>query len=128
MKKRVGLTPKRTILCIDDDEAGLNSRRRMLESSGYRVLYARSGREGLELLDSEDVDAILLDYWMPEQKGLAVARAIRRLKPQLPIVVLSGYASLGDEAIGLADEWFMKGDPAENLLSKIADLVRKPRK
>jgi len=100
----------------------------MLESSGYRVLYARSGREGLELLDSEDVDAILLDYWMPEQKGLAVARAIRRLKPQLPIVVLSGYASLGDEAIGLADEWFMKGDPAENLLSKIADLVRKPRK
>jgi CheY-like chemotaxis protein len=122
------MRPKGTILCIDDEEAGLTSRRRMLESAGYRVLYARSGKEGLELLDSEHVDVVLLDYWMPEQKGLEVARAIRRLKPRLPVVVLSGYASLGDEAIGLADEWFMKGDPAENLLSKIADLVRKPRK
>jgi CheY-like chemotaxis protein len=128
MRRNWGLRPKRTILCIDDDEAALNSRRRMLESAGYRVLYARSGKQGLELLHSERVHTVLLDYWMPEQKGLEVARAIRRLKPQLPIIVLSGYASLGDEAIGLADDWFMKGDPAENLLSKIADLVRKAHK
>jgi CheY-like chemotaxis protein len=128
MKKRVGLRPKGTILCIDDEQAALNSRRRVLESAGYRVLQARSGKEGLELLHTEHIDAVLLDYWMPEQKGSQVARAIRRLKPQLPVIILSGYASLGDEAIGLADEWFMKGDPAETLLSKVADLIRKARK
>jgi DNA-binding response OmpR family regulator len=64
----------------------------MLEAAGYRVLYARSGKEGLELLHSERVDTVLLDYWMPDQKGLEVARAIRRLKPQLPIIVLSAMS------------------------------------
>jgi CheY-like chemotaxis protein len=125
MKKAAELKLNATILCIDDDETALNSRRRVLESVGYRVLYAKSGKDGLELLRSERVDTVLLDYWMPEQKGLEVARAIRQLKPQLPIIILSGYASLGDEAVGLADEWFIKGDTAENLLSKIAELMRK---
>jgi CheY-like chemotaxis protein len=125
MKKAVGLKVNGTILCIDDDETALNSRRRVLESTGYRVLCAKSGKDGLELMRSEPVHTVLLDYWMPEQKGLEVARAIRQLKPQLPIIILSGYASLGDEAVGLADEWFIKGDTAETLLSKIAELMRK---
>jgi CheY-like chemotaxis protein len=116
---------KPTVLCIDDEERALDSRRRVLESAGYRVLNARSGKDGLNLLGTERIDAVLLDYWMPEQKGLEVASAIRRLTPQTPIIVLSGYAPLPTEALGLVDEWFLKGDHPENLLSKISELIKK---
>jgi CheY-like chemotaxis protein len=116
---------KPTVLCIDDEENALNSRRRVLESAGYRVVNARSGKDGLKVLGTERIDAVLLDYWMPEQKGLEVASSIRRLKPQTPIIVLSGYASLPNEALGLVNEWFLKGDHPENLLHAIGELIKK---
>jgi CheY-like chemotaxis protein len=116
---------KPTVLCIDDEEAALNSRRRVLESAGYRVVNARSGKDGLKVLDTERIDAVLLDYWMPEQKGLEVASAIRRLTPKTPIIVVSGYAPLPNEAVGLADEWFLKGDHPQDLLFKISELIKK---
>ncbi len=113
-----------TILCIDDEEPGLQVRRMLLESAGYRVLCARSGVDGIKVFQSEPVDAVVLDYWMSGMNGIAVARELKRLNPGTPIMILSAYGTLLDETLGLADLWIRKGeeDP-QYVLIKLQELL-----
>jgi CheY-like chemotaxis protein len=99
-----------TILCIDDEEPGLKVRRILLETEGHRVLTALSGREGIEIFQSENVDAVILDYWMAGMNGVATARELKRLKRSIPIIILSAYGTLLDETLGVADVWIRKGE------------------
>lgn len=117
-----------TILCIDDEEPGRKLRKLLLESAGYRVLAAESGRKGIELFRSETVDAVIVDYWMADMNGLAVARELKLLNPATPIIVLSAYTPLLDEAVGLADVWIRKGeeDP-EYLLAELKGILEASR-
>jgi len=117
-----------TILCIDDETAGLLPRRLLLESAGYRVIEARSGLEGIRLFQSEKVDAVILDYWMSGMKGTQVASELKRINPNVPIIVLSGMLDLPGEASGLVDEWMIKGSTrAEQLLNSISGLLEQRR-
>jgi two-component system sensor histidine kinase UhpB len=117
-----------TILCIDDETAGLLPRRLLLESAGYRVIEARSGLEGIRLFQSEKVDAVILDYWMSGMKGTQVASELKRINPNVPIIVLSGMLDLPGEASGLVDEWMIKGSTrAEQLLDSINGLLEQRR-
>lgn len=113
-----------TILCIDDEEPGLQVRRMLLESAGYHVLCARSGAEGIKAFQSQPVDAVVLDYWMSGMNGIAVAREIKRLSPDTPIMILSAYGTLLDETLGLADIWLRKGEEEpQYILTKIQELL-----
>jgi PAS domain S-box-containing protein len=115
-----------TILCIDDESAGLLPRKLLLESAGHRVIEARSGEDGIQLFKSEKVDAVILDYWMSEMKGTAVALELKRINPAIPIIVLSGLSELPGEASGLVDEWLVKGSHrAEKLLDSIGALLER---
>ena len=111
------------ILCIDDEEPGLELRKLLLESAGYHVITARSGAEGIQLFRLQPVDVIILDYWMSGMNGVSVARELKRLNAAIPIIILSAYASLPDEALGVADVWILKGDATESLLASIKDLL-----
>ncbi len=117
-----------TILCIDDEAAGLVARKLLLESAGHRVIEARSGEEGIQLFKSLKVDAVILDYWMSGMKGTAVASELKRINPEVPIIMVSGMADLPGEAAGLVDQWIIKGTlRAEELLESIsAVLERRP--
>jgi CheY-like chemotaxis protein len=115
-----------TVLCIDDNVAGLNTRRMLLESLGCTVLTATSGPEGLELLKSNDVDVVVLDYRMPEMSGEAVAAEIRRSQPGTPIIMLSGYyAEIPESARALTDEVIQKGSEVGEFLAAIERLTGK---
>lgn len=116
-------TKQATILCVDDEEPGLRLRKLLLESEGHRVLTALSGYEGIRLFKSDRVDAVILDYWMAGMNGLAVARELKRLSPKTPIIMLSAFTSLPDEALGAADLWLLKGEDPENLLAKVRHLL-----
>ena len=118
------MQPTPTILCVDDEEPGLEVRRILLESAGYRVVTARSGREGIRLFNSENIDAVVLDYWMAGMNGIAVARQIKHSNPAMPIIMLSAYGTILDEALGVADVWIRKGeeDP-QYLLARLKDLL-----
>ena len=113
-----------TILCIDDEEPGLRVRKQLLESAGHSVISARSGKEGIRLFQAEPVEAVVLDYWMPDMKGLAVAEELKRLNSKVPIIMLSAFSSILDEGIGKVDAWMTKGeiDP-KDLLAMVSDLV-----
>jgi CheY-like chemotaxis protein len=113
----------RTVLCVDDERIGLRVRKIMLESRGYTVLTANSGDEGLMLFDANQVDVVVLDYYMPGLNGGEVASEMRRRRPGVPIVFLSAYFSLPSEALELADAFITKGDPPDVLIEKLQRLV-----
>jgi len=65
---------RKTVLCAEDDEDQLTARKLVFESAGLQCAVARSGPEALQLFQTNHVDAVVLDYWMPRMKGL-VGRA-----------------------------------------------------
>jgi CheY-like chemotaxis protein len=64
---------KPVVLCVDDDLDGLIGREALLRQNGYNVLISTSPREGLRLFSSCHIDAVVLDYAMPEMCGDALA-------------------------------------------------------
>src|SRR5262249_15198133 len=62
-------SPKKVVLCVDDDEAGLRVRKMLLEAYGYEVLCSTDGPDGLRKLIENKIDAVILDYFMPEMDG-----------------------------------------------------------
>jgi len=106
----------KSILCIDDEPSAMLSRRLLLESEGYNVTTAETGAEGISLFKQSRFDVVVLDYWMPEMNGVEVARQLKQIDASIPIIVLSAFAELPGEAVGLADRWIMKGHSAQQLL------------
>ena len=95
---------KRKILVIEDNEQNMCLMTFMLENSGYEVVQARDGREGIELATSVKPALILLDIQLPVMDGYAVARELRD-NPELagvPIVAVTSYAMAGDRERVLA--------------------------
>jgi diguanylate cyclase (GGDEF)-like protein len=85
---------ERTLLLVDDDAdigAALN---RLLRQEGYKILCARSGREGLELLARNEVHVIVSDQRMPEMTGVEFLSRVKDLYPKTVRIILSGYADL----------------------------------
>ena len=122
------LPTRMTVLCVEDEDSQLKLRKVLFESAGFAVLGARTGAEALELFRTNEVDLVVLDYWMAGMNGLAVATELKRLRPATPIMVLSGWASLPGETIGLVDAWFQKAQvQPEELLVEAARLVKQSR-
>jgi two-component system, OmpR family, response regulator CpxR len=112
-----------TILCIDDEPNTIAVRRLMLESEGYQVIDAVTGEQGIRIFQDEKIDVVVVDYWMAEMDGMTVAREIKRLSPNTPVIMLSGLPELPGEAVGIADRWILKGQPAERLLEALGLLT-----
>lgn len=112
-----------TVLCVDDETMALAIRKRVLESAGYQVETARSGEEGIRLFRSQVFDAVILDYWMPNMNGIAVAREFKRLNSAVPIVIYSALSPLPGETIGIADRWILKDEGPEYLLNALKSLL-----
>lgn len=108
------------VLCIDDNEDLLECERSFLESFGYTVLTAVSGDRGLELASTHSVDIVIVDYFMPEMNGQEVAIEVRRLRPQAPIIMLSGAVDVPQQALKQVDAFLAKDRLASQLLPAIA--------
>lgn len=116
-------TESHLVLCVDDELIGLQVRKILLERSGYRVLTAQDGLEGLQLFAKEPIDVVVLDYSMPGMDGGEVASRMRQTKPQVPILLLSAYVGLPIEVTSLVDLYMTKGEGAEMLLKKVDSLL-----
>jgi DNA-binding response OmpR family regulator len=108
---------------VDDRLASLQARKLLLEREGYAVLTANDGIAGLELFVSRLVDLVLLDYNMPGLNGAVLAQRMRALKPEVPLVMLSGRFEPPAEAAGLIDAYISKGQNPCVLLNQIDQLL-----
>lgn len=108
---------------MDDETIGLEIRKILLERAGYAVLTASDGPSGVKLFASEPIDAVVLDFAMPGMTGGEVARLMRRLKPRVPILMLSAYTSLPKEVTASVDTYMTKGEGAPALLRRLGSLL-----
>ncbi|PYY70826.1 hybrid sensor histidine kinase/response regulator [Pseudomonas jessenii] len=85
--------PRISVLVVDDDSLVLTSTSLLLEDLGHRVISAASGAMALELFVSEpDIDLVITDMAMPQMNGAQLAHAIRIIRPNVPIILATGYA------------------------------------
>jgi CheY-like chemotaxis protein len=80
------------ILVIDDDQAVRLTIQLVLERAGHAVTLADNGTQGVQLFGDDDFDLLIVDIFMPGMDGLETMRDIHRLRPGVPVVVISGYA------------------------------------
>ena len=84
-----------TILLVDDDPSVRKIVGDMLERSGHRVIAAADGVLALTALQARnDIDLVIADHRMPGMDGLTLTRRIKELKPDLPVVIMTGYGDL----------------------------------
>ena len=84
-----------TILVIDDDDDVRGWLLSALAMLGHRALGAASGAEGLARLDA-DPDLLIVDFAMPEMNGAEVVREVRKVRPDVPVILATGYADTGE--------------------------------
>jgi two-component system, OmpR family, response regulator CpxR len=84
------MRPKKTILCVDDNEQALSVRKFMLETRGYRVLAMQVPEEAIEVFRQGGIDLVLSDLTMPRMDGNELARRMKEIMPEVPILLMSG--------------------------------------
>jgi response regulator RpfG family c-di-GMP phosphodiesterase len=95
-----------TLLCIHRQPSELT----LLHQNGYELATANNTSDGLKLLQSQPVDAILIEYQLCLEEGAAVADEIKRARPELPIVMLVDHLELPADALRSADALVSKSD------------------
>jgi CheY-like chemotaxis protein len=117
---------RKTLLCIDDNTKLLAVFKEFLEVCRYNVLTASNGRKGFALLRSQTIDAVIVDYEMPEMNGAELARQIKRVFPALPILMVSGYGPhIPKPQLASVDAVVDKNMFPEKLLLEISSLLDK---
>lgn len=114
---------RKTVLCIDDYETAAAGWCLFLQSVGYGVTTAFSAQEGLQLFATLPIDIVMLDYAMPDLNGGEVAAAMKRMKPQVPILLFSGHSQIPDPTLVKVDAFLQKGIAPTTVLQKIEELL-----
>lgn len=86
--------PKARILAVDDEAIILDSFRKILVVAGYSIDTVEKGREALGLILKNEYDFVFTDLKMPEMDGLEVTKAVKHLRPDIDVIVITGYASI----------------------------------
>src|SRR3954453_8161493 len=121
------MKPKRTILCVDDNEQSLSIRKVLLETRGYRVICCTNAEEALAHFERGGVDLVLSDVLMPGMEGTGLISRIKTLNPTVPSILFSGKIKVYEKDTQ-ADIFLPKGmyAPAE-LLERIRLLLVRKR-
>jgi two-component system, OmpR family, response regulator CpxR len=120
------MKPKRTILCVDDNEQSLSHRKIMLETRGYRVACFSRGEEALARFSQGGIDLVIADMAMPGLDGPQLIAKIKELSPQTPAILISSKIRIYDHE-SKADAFLTKGmyAPADLLERVRLLLIRK---
>jgi DNA-binding NtrC family response regulator len=113
---------KKKVLVIDDEQIVLDSVRKILSGENYKVEVTLSGKQGIEWGIDKDYDIVLTDIRMPDIGGMIVLRDVKRAKPSVPVLVITGYASVKSavQAMKLgASDYIEKPFTPEELLNAV---------
>jgi CheY-like chemotaxis protein len=119
--------PRPTLLWIDDFRPGLAMYKTMFENLGFEVLTAPSGKAGIRLAATHNIDLVVTDYEMPDLDGVSVAAAVKELNPGTPVILFSGSIVVPLRARRVVDACCDKAGSRDPLLRKIYNLLAKKR-
>ena len=116
------------ILTIEDDAAIRRGIVDALRFAGYDTLEAADGQSGLEMASRREFDLLLLDLVLPKRDGFEILREVRRLRPTLPVIVLTARGDEADRVRGLrdgADDYVVKPFSVKELLARVEAVLRR---
>jgi CheY-like chemotaxis protein len=122
----MSVNPLATILCIDDNEMALEVRKLVLEMAGHSVVTAIDAESAMQLFTSSTVDMVISDHLLQGSTGTELAAEMKRLKPAIPVVIMSGMVEQ-PEGMEHADLFIGKGEVPVVWLKKISDVLQKSR-
>lgn len=112
----------RKLLLVDDEEKMIKYLSRRLEIRGYEVSTASSGEAAVALVKESEFDVVLLDFLMPDMNGLETLKEIKKIRPDIAVIMISAYSSGKTEeegkALGLFD-FVMKPFDLNNIVDTI---------
>src|SRR5205823_5468301 len=116
------------VVVVEDEQAIRRGVVDALRVSGYDVHEAADGAQGLEQALRLGVDLVLLDLLLPKRDGLDVLAELRKIRPTLPVIVLTARGSEEDRVRGLkmgADDYVVKPFSARELLARVEAVLRR---
>jgi DNA-binding NtrC family response regulator len=116
------MAEKIRVLLADDEERFTHSLAKVLKNRNMEVLTARDGASALQLLSQSECDVVVLDLRMPGMDGLTAMAEIRKIKPLVPVILLSGHVDVESCTLacdGGAAEVLMKPCPIDTLATAI---------
>lgn len=122
-----GLVQAKILLVEDEENLALGLEYNLIEE-GYDVLLAKDGREALKLFDENEFDLIVLDIMLPYFNGFEIAKHVREINPQMPILMLTARTQVEDRVKGLelgADDYLTKPFHLKELLLRIKGMLKR---
>jgi DNA-binding response OmpR family regulator len=116
------------ILTVEDDPAIRRGIVDALRFAGYEMIEAADGPSGLEMATRREFDLLLLDLVLPRGDGFEILREVRRLRPTLPVIVLTARGEEADRVRGLrdgADDYVVKPFSVKELLARVEAVLRR---
>ena len=110
------------ILAVDDEKSGLYFRKLILEHAGYMVLSATNVEEAMRLFQQNPIDLVITDHLLGRQTGTQMSEEMKKIRPRVPIVLLSGTQSV-PEKLEHADAFLSKTEGPEELLQVVRKLL-----
>ena len=114
------------ILVIDDSEFIRNFCSDLLSDSGFTVLEAEAGLEGIELFKNNQISCVILDVMLPDIDGLEVLKELKSIKKEIPVVLTTGedpgWVGKSFEDLG-ADAFFSKISGADELIDLVEEVI-----
>jgi two-component system, OmpR family, response regulator len=117
------------ILLVEDERGIADFVERALRAQGHAVEVATDGVEGGHRAVGSDLDLVILDVMLPRRSGLEILEEIRRVKPALPVIMLTARAEVADKVAGLdagATDYMTKPFSVEELLARVRAHLRTP--
>ena len=111
------------ILVVDDEKNILKLYQAELEDEGYTVVTANSGREAMDIFESENPDMVTLDILMPDTDGIQILRQMKEKRPDIPIIMLTAYDYRDDFSVWVSDAYVVKSSDLSNLKATIKQII-----
>jgi DNA-binding response OmpR family regulator len=119
---------KKTILIVEDDLSIVTGLEDNLIAEGFKTITAINGLKGFEIAQKSSVDLVLLDIMLPGMNGFEICKKLRKVKPELPIVMLTARGTEMDKIAGLdygADDYITKPFSLSELLARVRAVLRR---
>jgi DNA-binding NtrC family response regulator len=105
------------VLCVEHHAEYMRALKYMLESAGYEVMAATTGQQALNLMRAHSVLGVLLEYNLPDAAGAAVKAEMKRIKPEVPVLLFNGVGSQTPFLLRFLDSYLRNSERPERAVS-----------